>query len=217
MTNDAPGGLPGETTQRPTTSTRDRHDLHRRLVLAHGGEQNCELAMHRRDGSPFFARLESRVVPADGRRPQRWRTTLTDITASRQKQADQLRDAVASLYLDQIQKTEDLTELHLVRGEAINKQYGKGTADDRKPDAVEQEVLASGKPYCAILAGAQGEVLRAVIPTTNQKNYLGKNCLSCHEGQEGRPVKVARSERLLCFFQQKRPSRGIPYSATGLR
>ena len=93
--------------------------------------------------------------------------------------------AERAVYLDQIQKTEDLTELHLVRGEAINKQYGKGTADDRKPDAVEQEVLASGKPYFAILAGAQGEVLRAVIPTTNQKNYLGKNCLSCHEGQEG--------------------------------
>jgi aminoglycoside phosphotransferase (APT) family kinase protein len=32
VTHDAPGGLPGEATQRPTTSTRDRRDLHRRLV-----------------------------------------------------------------------------------------------------------------------------------------------------------------------------------------
>ena len=93
--------------------------------------------------------------------------------------------AERAVYLDQIQKTENVSELHLVRGEAINKQYGKGTADDRKADAVEQQVLASGKPYFAVQAGAQGEVLRAVIATTNQKDYLGKNCLSCHDGQEG--------------------------------
>ncbi len=90
-----------------------------------------------------------------------------------------------AVYLDQIQKTENISELHLVRGEAIDKQYGKGTADDRKADAVEQEVLTTGKPYFSRQTGTKGEVLRAVIPTPNLKDYLGKDCTSCHEGQEG--------------------------------
>lgn len=93
--------------------------------------------------------------------------------------------AERSVYLDQIQKTANISELHLVRGEGTNTQYGQGSAEDRKADAVEQQVLASGKSYFAVLASAQGEILRAVIPTINQKSYLGKNCLSCHSVPEG--------------------------------
>ncbi len=90
-----------------------------------------------------------------------------------------------SVYLEQIQNTENISELHLVRGAAINEQYGPGTAGDRKPDGIEQQVLAGGQPYFAVQPGPQGEILRAVIPTVSQKNYLGKNCLGCHNGPEG--------------------------------
>ncbi len=89
-----------------------------------------------------------------------------------------------AVYLDQIQKSENINELHLVRGEGTNKQYGPGKSADVKPDSVEQQVLASGKPYYALLSTAQGEMLRAVIPTLNYKKYLGKDCTSCHEGGE---------------------------------
>ena len=89
-----------------------------------------------------------------------------------------------AVYLDQIQKTANITALHLVRGEAISKQFGPGKADDHKPDAVEQEVLASGKPYYSVQHAGQGEVLRAVIPTHSSKNYLGKDCTSCHVSPE---------------------------------
>ena len=85
-----------------------------------------------------------------------------------------------AVYLDQIQKSENISELHLVRGEGTNKEFGQGTASDAKPDAIEQEVLASGKPYFNVTPSAQGEVLRAVIPTLNYKSYLGKDCTSCH-------------------------------------
>ena len=89
-----------------------------------------------------------------------------------------------AVYLDQIQKTANITELHLVRGEATNKQFGLGKAGDVKPDAVEQEVLASGKPYYQVQTNGQGEILRAVIPTLNAKSYLGKDCTSCHGAAE---------------------------------
>ncbi|MDD5177026.1 MAG: methyl-accepting chemotaxis protein [Sterolibacterium sp.] len=86
-----------------------------------------------------------------------------------------------AVYLDQIQKTANISELHLVRGEGTNKEFGAGKAGDLKPDSVEQEVLASGKPYYNVQSTAQGEVLRAVIPTLNYKNYLGKDCMVCHK------------------------------------
>ncbi|MBI5921515.1 MAG: HAMP domain-containing protein [Betaproteobacteria bacterium] len=90
-----------------------------------------------------------------------------------------------AVYLDQIQKTENISELHLIRGEGTNKDFGQGTAEERKPDSVEQQVLTSGKPFYAVQETAQGEILRAVIPTTNEKNYLGKNCTICHKVPEG--------------------------------
>ena len=86
-----------------------------------------------------------------------------------------------AVYLDQIQKSENISELHLVRGEGTNKEYGPGKASDVKPDGVEQEVLASGKPYFQVQNTAQGEILRAVIPTLNYKSYLGKDCMQCHK------------------------------------
>ena len=89
-----------------------------------------------------------------------------------------------AVYLDQIQKTANITELHLLRGAGIDKQFGPGKAADIKPDSVEQQVLASGKPYYAVQQSAQGEILRAVIPTLSAKNYLGKDCTSCHDAPE---------------------------------
>ena len=89
-----------------------------------------------------------------------------------------------AVYLDQVQKTANVGALHLVRGEAIDKEYGPGKNVDIKPDATEQAVLASGKPYYAVQETANGEILRAVIPTFNSADYLGKDCTSCHEAPE---------------------------------
>ena len=95
-----------------------------------------------------------------------------------------------AVYLDQIQTTENVRALHLIRGEAVNKQFGPGKADDRKADPLEQQVLASGQPHFAVLPGAHGEILRAVIPTKARKDYLGKDCLSCHDVPEGTVLGV---------------------------
>jgi methyl-accepting chemotaxis protein len=89
-----------------------------------------------------------------------------------------------AVFLDQIQKTENISELHLVRGQAVNAQYGPGKNDDAKPDDVERTVLANGTPYYAVQQTDQGEMLRAVIPTLSAKNYLGKDCTACHAAPE---------------------------------
>ena len=93
-----------------------------------------------------------------------------------------------AIYLDQIQKTENIHGLRLIRGDGVSKQYGPGKAEDTKVDEIERRVLASGKPYFAVLKSAQGDSLRAVIPTFAKKDYLGKDCLSCHSVPEGAVV-----------------------------
>ena len=90
-----------------------------------------------------------------------------------------------SVYLDQIRQAQNITDLDVLRGEDLIKQFGPGGASERKPDDVERQVLTSGKPYFTVLKEAQGESLRAIIPTVNLKNYLGKDCTSCHTVAEG--------------------------------
>ncbi|MFA6311202.1 MAG: hypothetical protein WC681_06950, partial [Sterolibacterium sp.] len=65
-----------------------------------------------------------------------------------------------NIYLDQIQKSENITELHTVKGAEIDKEFDR-TASDRMPDAIEQQVLTSGKPYFQVSKSAQGDILRA--------------------------------------------------------
>jgi methyl-accepting chemotaxis protein len=43
--------------------------------------------------------------------------------------------------------------------------------------------MESGKPYFS--TDEQGGYLRAIYPILNSANYLGKNCITCHEGKEG--------------------------------
>ena len=93
--------------------------------------------------------------------------------------------AQRAVYLDQVKQEKDIRELKVLRGEGIIKQFGPGTAEESSPNAMERQVLTSGKPYFETMSDAQGDSLHAVIPVTAEKNYLGKNCLMCHAVPEG--------------------------------
>lgn len=90
-----------------------------------------------------------------------------------------------AIYLDQVRQSEDIKELRVIRAEGVSKQFGPGAAEESKADAVEQQVLQSAKPYFEVIEDKGGESLRAVIPAQAQKNYLGKDCLTCHQVPEG--------------------------------
>lgn len=90
-----------------------------------------------------------------------------------------------AVYLDQIRQSEDVRELRVIRGENVSKFFGPGEASETKTDAVEQQVMQTGKPYFQVVKDGSGESLRAVIPAPALKNYLGKDCLTCHTVPEG--------------------------------
>ncbi|RTL53032.1 MAG: methyl-accepting chemotaxis protein [Rhodocyclaceae bacterium] len=89
------------------------------------------------------------------------------------------------VFLDQIKQLSIIRDLKVIRGDAVTKQFGPGNAkDDIKPDAVEQQVFTTGKEYVEVQADEKGEFLRVVRPALAQHNYLGKDCLMCHQVEE---------------------------------
>jgi len=94
--------------------------------------------------------------------------------------------AQRDVFLDQIKQLGAIRDFRVLRGEAVSKLFGPGTAkDDGQPDALEQQVMASGKPEVVVESDAQGEYLRAVRPALALKNSLGKDCTACHLTPEG--------------------------------
>jgi len=86
--------------------------------------------------------------------------------------------AQRSAYLDQVANTRDVRALHVLRGEAVSRQFGAGSETPRTPDADEARVFATGKPLFRRDDAARELV--AVLPALALPDYLGKNCLSCH-------------------------------------
>jgi len=90
------------------------------------------------------------------------------------------------VFLDQVKQLGSIRDLRVLRGEAVNKLFGAGTEkDDSKPDALEQQVLNTGKEIVLVESDSKGEYLRTVRPTLALKNSLGKDCTTCHLAPEG--------------------------------
>jgi len=91
-----------------------------------------------------------------------------------------------TIFLDQIKETNHVEALKVFRGDGVIKQYGLGFDGETASDALETSVLVSGEPYFNVIRNRNGEErLKAIIPVKASENYLGKNCLFCHEVPAG--------------------------------
>jgi methyl-accepting chemotaxis protein len=89
--------------------------------------------------------------------------------------------AQRAVFLDQIKQLHQIRDVRVLRGDGVKQFFGPGTsAEGGDPDALEQEVLRTGKAVVRVDRDEKGEFLRAVRPTLNQKAYLGKDCTMCH-------------------------------------
>ena len=89
------------------------------------------------------------------------------------------------VFLDQIKQLSIIKDLHVARSEATSKLFGPDTKSNRSLDALEQEVMRSGKPYRAVQEENGSAFLRVINPTNASSNYLGKDCIVCHQVPEG--------------------------------
>ncbi len=89
------------------------------------------------------------------------------------------------VFLDQIKQLSVIRDLKVIRGESVSKIFGPGNAKDAgASDEIEKQVLASGQEFNAVQSDANGEYLRVVRPALASKNYLGKDCIACHQVPE---------------------------------
>ncbi|MBV8046740.1 MAG: methyl-accepting chemotaxis protein [Paludibacterium sp.] len=95
-----------------------------------------------------------------------------------------------NVFLDQIKELSAVRDLRVVRGPAVVKQFGPGAGSEAQPqDEAERQALADGKPIIRIESSPQiGEHLRVIYPALASKQYLGKNCMSCHMVAERTPL-----------------------------
>ena len=93
------------------------------------------------------------------------------------------------VFLDQIKQLNTIRDVRVIRGEAVSKAFG-AAEHQLAPDALEQQVLQSGKEVIVVESDAKGEYLRAVRPAQAHKNYLGKDCTLCHQVAENSVLGV---------------------------
>jgi methyl-accepting chemotaxis protein len=89
------------------------------------------------------------------------------------------------VFLDQIKQLSIIKDLHVARSEAVTKLYGPDLKSNRELDVLEQQVMRDGKPYIAVEHEDGSSFLRVINPTNASANYLGKDCLVCHQTPEG--------------------------------
>ena len=94
------------------------------------------------------------------------------------------------VFLDQIKQLSIIKDLHVARSEAVIKLYGPDTKDNRPLSALEQQVMTSGTPYIAVESSNGKTALNVINPTKASKNYLGKDCVLCHQVPEGTVLGV---------------------------
>ena len=87
-----------------------------------------------------------------------------------------------AVYLDQVRNSNDIKDLRVFRSGALEAQYGSDKVSRDTPSAEEKAVLQSGQPHFG--TSVDGKFFQAVFPVLNWKNYLGKDCTSCHQGAE---------------------------------
>ena len=90
-----------------------------------------------------------------------------------------------AIFLEQIRQSNSIRSLRVVRGAAVMRQYGTGTVLEPPADAQERLVLGTGQPLYELRQDERGNILRAVLPVVAQINYLGKDCLGCHDVRDG--------------------------------
>ncbi|MGD0281668.1 MAG: bacteriohemerythrin [Dissulfurispiraceae bacterium] len=80
-----------------------------------------------------------------------------------------------------LEQMKNIADVRIMRSDTLDKDKGKGGADEYANDDIEKEVIEKGSERIAI----EGEYIRGVYPYIAKSSFMGKNCLSCHNVKEG--------------------------------
>ena len=87
-----------------------------------------------------------------------------------------------AVFLDQVRESNNIKKLRVVRTGTTVTQYGAGNGSEGSHTDEETAAMTSGKPLFKL--NEKEGYLSATFPILNWRNYLGKDCMSCHQGAE---------------------------------
>ncbi|MCK4975022.1 MAG: GGDEF domain-containing protein [Sulfurimonas sp.] len=97
-------------------------------------------------------------------------------------------------FLNQISSEENVEFLRLVRADSIVKQYGPGLNEEILRDAIDKEVLRTGKTIKKITETPENIIMRITIPYKATTDNSNPNCLNCHNVKKGETLGAISME-----------------------
>lgn len=92
------------------------------------------------------------------------------------------------VFLDQIKQLDSVRDLQVTRAPAVTNLFGPGK--NNTTNNLIDEVIQTGKGIERVEKDAAGEYLNIIRPALASKNYLGKDCIVCHQVTEGTVLGV---------------------------
>ena len=120
------------------------------------------------------------------------------------------------VFLDQIKQLSIIKDLHVMRSPAVENLYGKDIKATRELDEIEKKVMKDGIPYIAVESDGDFNYLRVVNPTKASTNYLGKDCVMCHQVPEGTILGIVSMKVSLDSMKKEVEAFGIKISMVGV-
>lgn len=87
-------------------------------------------------------------------------------------------------FLNRMLEVQGLRSARVVRSPEVQHQFGAGLNIESKPDAIERQVMAGGKPSFEVFEEEEGTIFRGTIPYI-ATSHGTPNCLQCHQVDEG--------------------------------
>ncbi|MDA7817569.1 GGDEF domain-containing protein [Sulfurimonas sp.] len=97
-------------------------------------------------------------------------------------------------FIEQISRNNDIDSLWLVRSQSVIKQYGKGFNHETVRDAIDSEVIKTGKTVRKITENSDKTSLRVTIPYKADTTVGNPNCMSCHDVAKGETLGAVSME-----------------------
>lgn len=89
------------------------------------------------------------------------------------------------LYVQKMSDSEKIVELRVIRGKAVQDQFGPGLPSEQPIDELDRAALNSAQVQTSLSGQDDMQSLRVVVPFIARKEFRGTNCLMCHMVKEG--------------------------------
>lgn len=87
-------------------------------------------------------------------------------------------------FLQQIEQSENISQLWVSRSPTVIKQYGAGFNNEIPRDKIDKDVLLTGKQISKVTETADKSLMRITIPF-EASSFGNPNCMNCHNATEG--------------------------------